>query len=37
MLIAGVFWLVGMKYLPVDTNAVEVAGHGGAASGPSYS
>src|SRR5204862_8137129 len=37
MLIAGVFWLVGMKYLPVDTNAVELAGHGGAASGPSYS
>jgi hypothetical protein len=25
MLLAGVLWLVGMKYLPVDTNAVETA------------
>src|SRR5438132_2530698 len=29
MVIAGVFWLAGMKYLPVDTNAVEMAGDGG--------
>jgi sugar phosphate permease len=27
MLVAGVLWLVGMKYLPTDTAAIETAGN----------
>jgi MFS family permease len=37
MLLAGVLWLAGMKYLPLDTNAVERALNSGSTTNPSYS
>jgi len=37
MLLAGVLWLAGMKYLLADTNAIETADGRGPATNPSYS